>query len=44
MPRQLKNSWNQFIDLIEKQQQDVKTNQQSNFSYLWSYSTYGAYN
>ena len=39
-----KTSWNQFIDLIEKQQQDVKTNQQSNFSYLWSYSTYGAYN
>ena len=39
-----KTSWNQFIDLIEKQQQDAKTNQQSNFSYLWSYSTYGAYN
>ena len=39
-----KTSWNQFIDLIEKQQQDAKTNQQSNFSHLWSYSTYGAYN
>ena len=39
-----KTSWNQFIDLIEKSQQDAKTNQQSNFSYLWSYSTYGAYN
>ena len=39
-----KTSWNQFIDLIEKQQQDAKTNQMSNFSYLWDYSTYGAYN
>ena len=39
-----KNSWNQFIDLIEKMQTDAKTNQQSNFSYLWAYSTYGAYN
>ena len=39
-----KTSWNQFIDLIEKQQQDAKTNQQSNFSHLWNYSTYGAYN
>lgn len=39
-----KTSWNQFIDLIEKSHQDAKTNQQSNFSYLWDYSTYGAYN
>ena len=39
-----KNSWNQFIDLMEKMQTDAKTNQQSNFSYLWAYSTYGAYN
>ena len=39
-----KTSWNQFIDLIEKQQQDAKTNQMSNFSYLWDYSTYGTYN
>ena len=39
-----KNSWNQFIDLMEKMQADAKTNQQSNFSYLWAYSTYGAYN
>ena len=39
-----KNSWNQFIDLIEKMQTDAKANQKSNFSYLWAYSTYGAYN
>ena len=39
-----KTSWNQFIDLIEKSHQDAKTNQQLNFSYLWDYSTYGAYN
>ena len=39
-----KTSWNQFIDLIEKSHQDAKTNQQSNFSYLWDYSTYGVYN
>ena len=39
-----KTSWNQFIDLIEKSHQDAKTNQQSNFSYLWDYSTYGTYN
>ena len=39
-----KTSWNQFIDLLEKSQQDAKANQKSNFSYLWDYSTYGAYN
>ena len=39
-----KTSWNQFVDLIEKTQQDAKANQKTNFSYLWDYSTYGPYN
>ena len=39
-----KTSWNQFIDLIEKNQADAKTNQKENFSRLWAYSTYGTYN
>lgn len=39
-----KTSWNQFIDLIEKNHADAKTNQKENFSRLWAYSTYGAYN
>ena len=39
-----KTSWNQFVDLIEKTQQDAKATQKTNFSYLWDYSTYGPYN
>ena len=39
-----KTSWNQFVDLIEKTQQDAKANQKTNFGYLWDYSTYGPYN
>ena len=39
-----KTSWNQFVDLIEKTQQDAKANQKTNFRYLWDYSTYGPYN
>ena len=39
-----KATWNQFIDLIEKSHADMKTNQKSNFSYLWNYCTYGPYN
>ena len=38
-----KTSWNQFVDLIEKTQQDAKATQKTNFSYLWDYSTYGPY-
>ena len=39
-----KTTWNQFLDLIEKEHADAKTNQRTNFSYLWSYCTYGPYN
>ena len=39
-----KASWNQFVDLIEKEHADSKTNQRANFSYLWAYCTYGPYN
>ncbi len=37
-------TWNQYIDMIEKNHADAKTNQQLNFSRLWSYCTYGPYN
>ena len=37
-------TWNQFIDLVEKSQADAKTNQRTNFNYLWNYCTYGPYN
>ncbi len=39
-----KTTWNQYIDMIEKNHADAKTNQQLNFSRLWSYCTYGPYN
>ena len=39
-----KTTWNQFVDLIEKNHADMKTNQKSNFNYLWNYCTYGPYN
>ncbi len=37
-------TWNQFVDLLDKSHADAKANQRSNFSYLWSYGTYGPYN
>ncbi len=37
-------TWNQYVDLLEKSGADAKTNQRSNFSYLWAYGTYGPYN
>ncbi len=37
-------TWNQYIDMIEKNHADAKTNQQLNFSRLWSYCTYSPYN
>ncbi len=39
-----KTSWNQYIDLIDKNHADAKTNQKENFARLWAYSTYGPYN
>lgn len=39
-----KTSWNQYVDLIDKNQADAKTNQKENFARLWAYGTYGTYN
>lgn len=39
-----KESWTQYVDLLEKVQRDSKTDQKTNFSRLWSYCTYGPYN
>ncbi len=39
-----KTSWSQYVDLVEKSNTDAKTNQKSNFNYLWNYSLYGPYN
>ncbi len=39
-----KTSWSQYIDLIDKNHADAKTNQKENFARLWAYSTYGPYN
>ncbi len=39
-----KTTWNQYVDLLDKNHADAKTNQKENFSRLWAYCTYGAYN
>ncbi len=39
-----KTSWNQYIDILDKNHADAKTNQKENFARLWAYSTYGPYN
>ena len=39
-----KESWAQYVDQIEKGRKDAKTDQKTNFSYLWDYCKYGAYN
>ena len=38
------DAYNQYVALIEKERQDNKLNQQSNFSYLVSYAAFGPYN
>ena len=38
------DAYNQYVALIEKERQDSKLNQQSNFSYLVSYAAFGPYN
>lgn len=39
-----KTSWNQYVDLVEKNGNDMKANQKANFSRLWDYCVYGPYN
>ncbi len=39
-----KTTWNQYIDLLDKNHADAKTNQKENFARLWAYCTYGPYN
>ena len=39
-----KDSWSQYVDQIEKSRQDAKTDQKTNFNYLWAYGKYGKYN
>ena len=39
-----KESWAQYVDMIEKSRQDAKTEQESNVRYLWDYCLYGKYN
>ncbi len=38
------DTYSQFVDLTEKERQDERTNQRSNFSALHSYATYGEHN
>ena len=38
------DSWAQYVDQIEKSRQDAKTEQKTNFNYLWAYGRYGKYN
>ena len=39
-----KQTWEQYIQQTEKSRQDAKTDQQTNFMYLWNYGRYGTYN
>ena len=39
-----KDSWAQYVEQIQKGREDAKTDQQTNFSYLWNYCKYGEYN
>ena len=39
-----KESWAQYVDQIQKAREDAKTDQKTNFSYLWAYGCYGEYN
>ena len=39
-----KDSWNKYIDQVEKSRIDAKTDQKTNFQYLWAYGRYGKFN
>ena len=39
-----KESWAQYIEQVEKGREDAKTDQKTNFNYLWNYCKYGKYN
>lgn len=39
-----KTTWNQYVDLVEKNGIDEKANQKANFQRLWDYCMYGPYN
>ena len=39
-----KESWAQYVEQIQKGREDAKTDQQTNYSYLWNYCKYGKYN
>ena len=39
-----KESWEQYVEQVEKGREDAKTDQKTNFNYLWNYCKYGKYN
>ena len=39
-----KESWAQYIEQVQKGREDAKTDQKTNFNYLWAYGRYGKYN
>ena len=39
-----KESWAQYVEQVEKGREDAKTDQKTNFNYLWNYCKYGKYN
>ncbi len=39
-----KDSWDKFVSMVEKSRIDDKTDQRTNFNYLWAYGRYGKYN
>jgi peptidase, M16 family len=39
-----KNSWSSYCDMVAKSRTDQKQSQKANFSALWDYARYGAYN
>ncbi len=39
-----KESWAQYVDQLQKSHEDAKTDQKTNFAYLWAYGLYGKYN
>ncbi len=39
-----KESWEQYVEQVEKGRDDAKTDQKTNFNYLWNYCKYGKYN
>lgn len=39
-----KESWAQYVEQVEKGREDAKTDQKTNFNYLWNYCKYGEYN